>query len=227
MLTDTKIENYKNYRVIHHEINERAKLKNIGEISKVYGRLTILDIVGADKGNQTLVSAICECQSLIVLPLTRLKRSKQSCGCLRSELNWKHGLTEDPLMSRYCNILERCSRVKHKDYHSYGGRGIKMCQEWRESFKCFYDWCHANGYERHLQIDRRNNDGDYTPDNCRFVTPKGNANNKRNNNLCLLDGEKMTDTQADNKLLKSRGFVSRIRTGVSKTTKYKDRLVLL
>lgn len=82
------------------------------------------------------------------------------------------------LKSRYKHIKERCYNPNSKSYHRYGGRGIKMCDQWLNDYQSFEDWCLANGFQEGLAIDRINNDGDYSPDNCRFVTLKEN-NQKR------------------------------------------------
>lgn len=74
-------------------------------------------------------------------------------------------------------MLQRVLNPKNKRYHRYGGRGIKVCDEWRK-FIPFYEWCIKNGLADGLHLDRIDNDGNYCPQNCRFVTPKENANNK-------------------------------------------------
>lgn len=83
------------------------------------------------------------------------------------------------LYSRYKHIKERCYNPNSKSYHRYGGRGIKMCDEWLNDYQLFEDWCLSHGFQEGLAIDRIDNDGNYSPDNCRFVTLKEN-NQKRN-----------------------------------------------
>ena len=67
----------------------------------------------------------------------------------------------------------------HQDYSHYGARGIKVCEEWFNDFKCFYDWAMSHGFSEELEIDRIDNDGNYEPDNCRWVTHQVNANNRK------------------------------------------------
>jgi hypothetical protein len=78
----------------------------------------------------------------------------------------------------------RCSNPKDKDYHRYGGRNIQVCDEWKNDFKTFYDFCVQNGYQKGLEIDRIDNDGNYEPSNCRFVT---SAENIRNSSVTKLN----------------------------------------
>ena len=76
-------------------------------------------------------------------------------------------------------MINRCHNPKVEKYEIYGKRGISVCGEWRGDFKQFYDWMISNGWRKGLQIDRKNNDGNYEPNNCRLVNPKENARNTR------------------------------------------------
>jgi hypothetical protein len=76
-------------------------------------------------------------------------------------------------------MIYRCENPKEKEYHNYGGRGISVCDEWRGNVEKFIEWALQNGYREGLQIDRMNNDGNYEPTNCRFVTPMQNCQNTR------------------------------------------------
>ena len=77
-------------------------------------------------------------------------------------------------------MKNRCYRKETDSYKNYGGRGISVCDEWKNNSTAFYRWALSNGYADGLQLDRINNNGNYSPENCRFVTPKQNANNRRN-----------------------------------------------
>lgn len=88
-------------------------------------------------------------------------------------------------------MKERCYSPKHINYHRYGGRGITVCEEWINSFQEFYDWAMANGYADDLTIDRKDNDGNYEPGNCRWATQKEQANNRRTNVKITYDGKTM------------------------------------
>ena len=91
----------------------------------------------------------------------------------------KHGLYQHPLYKIWSAIQQRCCNPKMIRYKDWGGRGIKLCGEWLHNPEMFIKWALENGYKKGLQIDRINNDGNYTPDNCRFVTPAENMHNKR------------------------------------------------
>lgn len=93
-------------------------------------------------------------------------------------MNIKHRLVNHPLYRVWVKMKERCYYDKDIGYANYGGRGITVCSEWKDNFKNFYDWA-VDKWKKGLYIDRINNDGNYEPDNCRFVTPKVSALNKR------------------------------------------------
>lgn len=115
----------------------------------------------------------------------------KSCGCLSVEnksktcieRNTTHGMSwKHPLYGRWTRMHRRCKDPKSKSYPDYGGRGIRVCDEWH-SYKHFYEWAMNNGFDEKLEIDRIDNNGDYKPDNCRFVPRIVNARNKRNTKL--------------------------------------------
>lgn len=84
-----------------------------------------------------------------------------------------------PLISVYDGMMARCYAPTSHSFINYGARGIRVCDQWRYNFPAFEAWAMAVGYLPGLQLDRTNNDGDYSPDNCRFVTPAENHRNKR------------------------------------------------
>ena len=90
----------------------------------------------------------------------------------------KHGLRKHPIYKLWNNIMTRCYNENYYRYSDYGGRGIKVCQEWRNT-EVFINWAINNGWESNLQIDRKDNNKDYCPDNCRFVTNSVNMLNQR------------------------------------------------
>ncbi len=91
-------------------------------------------------------------------------------------------------------MIERCLREKHQQYRHYGGRGIKICDDWlhqNDGYSNFKEWALTSGWQHGLQLDRIDNNGNYEPSNCRFVTKKDNARNKRNN--VVYNGECAAD----------------------------------
>ena len=122
----------------------------------------------------------------------------KSCGCLnmnkkgKENFLFKHGLTDERLYSTWDNMKSRCYNIKNKRYKNYGGRGICVCKEWKNNFLSFYNWAMENGYQDDLTIDRIDVNGDYEPNNCRWVTIKEQANNKTTNHIIEYKGEKHT-----------------------------------
>lgn len=96
------------------------------------------------------------------------------------------------LGSRYDGMIARCYKPWHKSWRHYGGRGIKVCEEWRNDRRAFYKWCAENGHSPKLQLDRKDNNGDYSPSNCQFVDRIAQANNKRGNRILHWGGESKT-----------------------------------
>ena len=109
----------------------------------------------------------------------------KSCGCHKkrrtSEANKTHGLRATRLYSTWAKIKDRTLNPKSKKYESYGGRGITICDEWRNDFLSFYNWAMSNGYEENkgLSIHRIDNDGNYCPENCRWTTSTIQNRNQR------------------------------------------------
>ena len=99
------------------------------------------------------------------------------------------------LYNRWVGIKYRCNCPTATNYKYYGGRGIKVCDEWNKSFVPFCKWALENGYREDLTIDRINTDGNYEPSNCRWATVKQQANNRTSNNIVEFNGESHTLTQ--------------------------------
>jgi len=104
----------------------------------------------------------------------------------------KHGMTNTRLHHIWKSIKQRCYNPNNNRYSNYGGRGITVCDEWRNSFNAFYEWAMANGYADDLTIDRKDTNGNYEPSNCCWATQKEQQNNRRNNCLITHNGETHT-----------------------------------
>jgi hypothetical protein len=113
----------------------------------------------------------------------------KSCGC-RKPTHF-HGLRDTPIYGSWDAMTQRCTNSNHKAYPNYGGRGIKIYEEWRDFLK-FHEWAINNGWAPKMELDRIDNDGNYEPNNCRWVTHSINNRNKRNNRLITYNGETKT-----------------------------------
>lgn len=139
----------------------------------------------------------CDCGNYTVTSGVDLRKGKvRSCGCLHDELTsqrfYKHGQSGTKLNMVWLSMKQRCGNPHSKDFPNYGCRGIKVCRQWLNSFQSFYDWAMANGYHEGLSIDRINVDGNYEPQNCRWVSMKTQANNERKNHIISFKGETHT-----------------------------------
>lgn len=157
-----------------------------------YNRLTVLETFLKKRGKKNATYALCECDcgNKKVIELYRVKKGlSKSCGCLSREIttkrNTKHGMRNHPAYDTYNGMMARCYNTNKKSYHHYGGRGIKVCDEWHDIHK-FLNWCDNNGFGKGNQLDRIDNEKGYSPDNCRFVTPTVNLRNTRRN--IMIDG---------------------------------------
>ena len=162
---------------------QRIQIKNLG--GETFGRLQVLEYVGNDKHNKALWSCICECGNLtIVNAASLLKGLTKSCGCLRkekvTEQNTKHGLRYHPLYRLWLQIKVRCYyKGDYPTQKNYRDRGISICSQWLNNPKKFIADCIEMGWKPGLEIDRINNNGNYEPENIRFVKRNINVANRR------------------------------------------------
>lgn len=168
-----------------------SKARNL--IGKTFGRLTVVKEGGRSTGGNIRWICKCECGKEKEISSNYLKpdgSGTKSCGCLSIETHTTHNLSKHPLYQIYNGIKARCYYKNHIAYHNYGGRDIKICDEWLSDFKAFYDWAINNGWENGLQIDRKNNNKNYSPDNCRFVTNLKNCQNTRKSMIWVIEDKK-------------------------------------
>lgn len=170
--------------------------------SQKFGRLTVIKRA-ENKGRYTAWECLCECGNETIVLACHLKSNHTtSCGCFKKEQIVKslqtHGQAKGEhrrIYNIYYGIKKRCCKKREKSYKRYGGRGITICDEWRDSFEAFYEWAVSHGYSDDLTIDRIDVNGDYCPENCRWVDIKKQCNNRRNNHLITYNGKTQTVAQ--------------------------------
>ena len=165
-----------------------------------FGNLTVVEKCESNAHGEIKWKCICDCGNEHFATSHRLITGEtQRCTECKIELirkaNTTHGCNPAELYWKYQNMLTRCYNKKYTLFHRYGGRGIKVCDEWRHSFVAFRDWALSHGYKTGLTLDRIDNDGDYSPNNCRWATVTEQANNRSTNRIVTVNGE--TDTLAN------------------------------
>lgn len=154
---------------------------------KQFGRLTVIEKSGY-VGKKIAWLCKCECDNTTIVSGSNLvTKAVQSCGCL-NKANTKHGMRYTKIYKIWESMKRRCLNPKVERYMSYGGRGIKFCDEWN-NFIPFYEWAKSAGYKEGLSIDRIDVDGNYEPNNCRWITMKEQSNNKTTSNFVTYKGE--------------------------------------
>lgn len=158
-----------------------AKLNLIGQ---TFGRLTVIS-EGPKQSGKIRWVCLCSCGKTKVVTRSNLTSGHtQSCGCRQvdsaREMATKHGGSSTRLFRIWSKMRERCSYARGVRWSRYGGRGISVCDEWKE-FSSFRDWALSNGYADNLSIDRIDINGNYEPSNCRWVTAKEQARNTSTN----------------------------------------------
>ncbi len=198
--------------------------KLIDLTGRKFGMLTVIERRGSNSQKSALWLCECECGNKKVIDGHELRRGRVSCGCYHDKLasqraverNFKHGHRKERIYRIWTGIKTRCNNPNDVTYKRYGGRGIKVCDEWLNNFQAFYDWAMANGYSDDLTIDRINTNGNYEPSNCRWSTQKEQQNNKRNNRLITYNGQTKTIMQWSQEIgIKHATLLRRIDKGWS------------
>ena len=157
-------------------------------IGTTIGFLTIQDLHYHRRGRcvDLMATCCCRCGTKKNIRLySILSGETKSCGCKKV----KHNLTGHRLHSVWFNMRNRCYNKKVRAYNRYGGRGIKVCDTWRTNFKTFYDWAMSHGWKPELELDRIDNNGDYSPENCRFVSTLENVHNREKSEVITYNGK--------------------------------------
>jgi hypothetical protein len=163
--------------------------KAVVDISgEVFGRLTAIKKIGSQNGH-ALWECICSCGNLHKAILGNLRYGfVSSCGCFNKETHTTHGLARTPEYRVWQDMKDRCSNKKNNYYKDYGGRGIRVCLRWQESFEEFYKSVGPKPFLK-AELDRINNNKGYYPNNVRWTTSKENSRNTRRNRLITYKGE--------------------------------------
>lgn len=188
-----------------------------------FGKLTVLKQEESKSGQKRWLCQ-CDCGNFRIVYETKLLNNwiKTCCvDCIEKKVEkmvingktfYRHGMSGTPLHKKWCGMKIRCYQKNSNGYENYGGRGIRICDEWigENGFQNFYDWSMDNGYMDGLTIDRIDVNGNYEPSNCRWVTQKEQDNNKRTNHYLEYNGEIKTiaqwsrDTGINKNTIKSR-----------------------
>lgn len=169
-------------------------------IGQKFGRLTVIRYDHSNEYNVRYFLCRCDCgNEKIVQRSALMSGATKSCGCLSRELshqrktNFKHGFShKERLYDTWENMKRRCYNPKNIRYALYGGRGITVCDEWKNDYVAFRSWALENGYADNLTIDRIDNDKGYSPENCRWATSNEQENNMSRNHLLSYHGETHT-----------------------------------
>ena len=172
----------------------------IDMVGQKYGRLTVVEFDRLQK-HKTYWKCVCDCGLTVIVTGNSLRSGNtKSCGCLHREMvaaqgkkNAKHSESHTRrtrLYTIWCGMRQRCNNPRRDAYKLYGGKGVKICDAWGE-YAVFKEWAMSNGYADNLCIDRINPNGDYCPENCRWITASENTAraNKNHTTRKVIRGE--------------------------------------
>ena len=191
---------------LHKEITSKQNTKNL--IGQRFGKLLVVERAGSNKKSNAEWLCLCDCGNEKIVLGTRLRKGiTKSCGCLiktcgsgivKKGINSTHGLSGTRIYGVWASMKARCFRKTEPAYKYYGARGIIVCDEWKNDFMNFYNWAMSNGYKDNLTIDRIDVNGNYEPNNCRFITMAEQCNNRRSNRFVDYQNKKYTISQIHN-----------------------------
>ena len=170
-----------------------------------FDRLQVVRLARIDKDNRAVWHCVCDCGNEVDVVGKSLRNGNtHSCGCLNLEnatkrivaLNTKHGKAHTRLFTVWTSMKTRCENPNATNYANYGGRGITICDSWKNSFEAFYDWAISQGYDASAKrgkytVDRIDNGKGYSPDNCRLANSSQQADNRRSTRHLTFNGKTM------------------------------------
>lgn len=160
----------------------------------VFGRLTVTDSSSVDRCGKVQWVCRCSCGNIVSVVGSKLKSGyTKSCGCLALEVRTKHGNSRKSEYRIRLTMIQRCHNPKSRQYKDYGGRGITVCERWRESFDAFYADMGQRPSKDH-SLERVDNNSGYCKENCKWATRKEQSRNMRSNVLLFCDGQPITVT---------------------------------
>lgn len=170
---------------------------------KIGDRFGSLVVIGTSAPRHKERTYVCRCdcgKEKIATSSSLFYGGTTSCGCMKGahvREGYLKAHNNKPFQNKSIvgirqNMISRCYRENTKSYKDYGARGIRICDEWLNNHDAFEKWCFENGWRKGLEIDRIDNDGDYTPSNCRFVTKQENCNNRRTSRMIEAFGETLS-----------------------------------
>lgn len=160
---------------------------------KRFGRLSVIEFSHTTNYGKSMWKCRCDCgREKIVMGSHLTSGATQSCGCLGKERrairSTTHGKHNSKIYGVWAGMKDRCNNPNNKHYNNYGRRGIAVCNEWLNSFQAFLDWAMANGYSEGLTIERKDTNGNYCPENCKWASRVEQNRNKRNTIQAEISG---------------------------------------
>lgn len=176
----------------HERVKSATKADMVGQR---FNRLTVIEEAGRSKDRKILWLCRCDCGAEVTVSGKRLRNGEsKSCGCLKAEKvaerNHKHGYAGTRIYKIWQGMWKRCTNPSDRNFHSYGGRGVSVCDRWK-SFEAFHADMSAS-YAEDLTLDRINSDGNYEPANCRWATQTEQQRNRTNNRHITYEGSTKT-----------------------------------
>lgn len=182
------------YKNITHKEHDRSNLQKVDACKYIGMKRNSLTVVGyerpKEKGRLKL-KCLCDCgKETFVLPYQFMNDSIKSCGCARVKNVGESGFSRNTLYGEWSQMIRRCYNPDSYGYGRYGDRGITVCDDWRESPENFYKWVDSvGGKPKGKTLDRIDNDGPYSPDNCKWSTQKEQNRNRSNNIMIEYNGK--------------------------------------